>query len=107
LEAEKGGVFAESPLWSSAGVFIRPVEDGLGVGFFGEQDVVQDTSDLACRCGDGLRGSKLGAHTLEGFPLARYSAPIGGQQKTNRENKTNIDEGQRMEREDGSQWDIA
>jgi hypothetical protein len=30
---------------------------------------------------------------------------MGGEQKTNRENKTNVDEGQRMGREDGSQWD--
>jgi hypothetical protein len=42
---------------------------------------------------------------LGGFPLARYAATIRGEQKTNKENKMNIDAGQRMEREDGSQWD--
>ena len=41
---------------------------------------------------------------MDGFSLARYAAQIGGEQKTNRGNKINIDEGQRMEREDGSQW---
>ena len=42
---------------------------------------------------------------MDGFAVARYSAPMGGEQKTNRENKTNVDEGQRLGREDGSQWD--
>jgi hypothetical protein len=42
---------------------------------------------------------------LDGFPLARLAAQIGGEQKTNREIKMNIDGGQRMEREHGSQWD--
>ena len=46
-------------------MFIRLVEDGLGIRFFGAQDVVQDASDLECRRGDRLRGSELGAHTLE------------------------------------------
>src|ERR1700688_346968 len=48
-------------------MFIRLVEDGLGIGFFGKQDVVQDTSDLVCRRGDRLRGSEFGAHTPEEF----------------------------------------
>jgi hypothetical protein len=60
-------LFAKSHLCSSPGVFIRPVEDGLGVGLLGEQDVVQDTSDLVCRCGDGLSGSELGTHAPEEF----------------------------------------
>ena len=58
-------MFAKSHLRSSPGVFIGLVKDGLGIRFFGAQDVVQDTSDLVCRRGDGLRGSKLGAHTAE------------------------------------------
>ena len=46
-------------------MFIGLVENGLGIGFFGKQDVVQDTSDLVCRRGDRLRGSELGAHASE------------------------------------------
>jgi hypothetical protein len=42
---------------------------------------------------------------MDGFPVARYSASMGDEQKANHESKINIDEGQRMEREDGSQWD--
>jgi hypothetical protein len=42
---------------------------------------------------------------MDGFPLARFSTEIEGEQKANLENKMNIDEGQRMEREDGSLWD--
>ena len=48
-------------------MFIGLVENGLGIGFFGKQDVVQNTSDLVRRRGDGLRGSELGAHTPEEF----------------------------------------
>jgi len=50
------------------------------------------------------RSASCDTQHLCGFPLTRYSAQIGGEQKTNRENKVNIDGGQRMEREDGSQW---
>jgi hypothetical protein len=35
------------------------------MGFLGEQDVVQNASKLVCSCGDGLRGSELGAPTAE------------------------------------------
>jgi hypothetical protein len=65
LEAKQGSVFAKSHLRSSPGVLVALVEDGLPVRFFGEQDMVQDTSDLVCRRGDRLRGSEFGAHTPE------------------------------------------
>jgi hypothetical protein len=40
------------------------------------------------------------------LPLARHSAQLGvGEQKTKIENRMNIDESQRMGREDGSHWD--
>jgi len=59
LEAEKGSVLAEFHLCSSPGVFLRLVENGLGIGFFGKQDVVQDTSDLVCSRGNGLGSTEL------------------------------------------------
>ena len=42
---------------------------------------------------------------MDGFPVVRYAAQLRGEQQTNLEKEMNIDEGQRMDREDGSQWD--
>lgn len=58
-------MFAESGLGSSARLLITFVKHGFGVGFFGEQDVVQDARDFVCRGGDRLRGTKLRAHPAE------------------------------------------
>ena len=60
-------MFAKSHLCSSASVFVALVKDGFYISLFGEQDVVQDTSDLVGCGGDGLRGSQLGAHAPEKF----------------------------------------
>ena len=67
MESKERGLFAKPHFRSPPGVFVRPVEDSLGIRFFGEQDVVQDTSYLVCRRGDGLSGSQLGAHAPEKF----------------------------------------
>ena len=46
-------------------MLIASVEHGFGVGFFGEQDVVEDATDLVLCRGDGLRSTKLCAHSAE------------------------------------------
>jgi len=67
LEAKRSSVFAKSHLCSSPGVLVALVEDGFRVSLFGEQDAVQDTSDLVGRRGDRLCGSELGAQAPEKF----------------------------------------
>jgi hypothetical protein len=70
-------LFAESDLGSSARLLIAFVEHGVSVGFFGEQDVVQDAGDFVCGRGDGLRGTKFRAHPPEELPQVALGAAQG------------------------------
>lgn len=59
------GELAKSHFGSLFGLFIALVKDGFRVRLFGEQDVVEDSSNLMRRGGNGLSCPELSPHPAE------------------------------------------